>query len=721
MTQVDPRDSANVNLPKETYPGGPTPPTPVQEQNAVEQNEFYTAVGENAIESRTMFAPINLLDNTLTIGTVADGIQALRVPNANIIDDPLAAGAPTAIGSEDYSTWTANQGSQAWSLAPIGTDPAINDSRGFAMTQLEDNNGSSGVGGYTSRTLDLTSLTAVGEIVTYQTEILKSSLTKPVLLNIFTTVANFNAQLYWRVNSDGSIFSLVDVEGILQAGKTVTSVDTGGTWLISIPVVRPAGKPLWNYTILTVVNGNDGSGFSSTATGSVIVSGLSKSAVGSGKLLVTSGAIEDAPDFTGHTFVKGETMEYNKTSFKVNPRASGHSVALMNFDPADFRPGDVALAIGAGQSNMAGVAGAGPASAPNVKVMKAGTRVFSTYSQSDNAVYQTTRATDVSPMVEMARVWQARIDASEALPDLYYVNVSRGGSGFDPTSNLNTWNPDLPLDSTSAIKMPEEGVFNDDTRSQFYLLEECIIAAVKEILSLGKRPVFLGTIWSQWEQDSTNSTSATSHMSYMRRLRKMIDEAVGVQDAPFHFLYPRSPAGSYATNRPIVQAGFDNFLQSEKNVYKIDVIEDPNWDGLLTGNMGVFNGDTIHYTQSNFNWQATKFLEVAMDAIGQNVTGHITESEAIYAISAEDSNTEEAIVVTAVSTLVIPEDAVINFKIGYTKEFISDTASNVTVSVGLGVSLNGVVNGTQTIGTRYTSATVRKVGPDAWIITGDYS
>ena len=81
-----------------------------------------------------------------------------------------------------------------------------------------------------------------------------------------------------------------------------------------------------------------------------------------------------------------------------------------------------------------------------------------------------------------------------------------------------------------------------------------------------------------------------------------------------------------------------------------------------------------------------------------------------------DANDEQQ--VDAVAILTIPTNAIEAFLRGDKLLVLSITASTVTVTASVGVTLNGIDGGSTDLTSQYSDAVITKIGTDAWAITG---
>ena len=262
---------------------------------------------------------------------------------------------------------------------------------------------------------------------------------------------------------------------------------------------------------------------------------------------------------------------------------------------------DVAFCIVMGQSNAAGVYGSSPstASISNVYTMKSADYEFSSYVNNNNNVYKTQGSNNSNPLTEITREWQVRKNANPlTTPDLYIINISKGGTGFVIQAAQNShWDPFTRRNNvTGYYNMPVVGTSNDSA-SLFYTAQKAIREALYQFAYNGQRAFHIGTVWNQWESDSSNQDAINSYAANLSLVRKMVDEELGIVDADF---YPWMPVASY-NNYGLVQRQFqdifNNFAANENNVNIINGEEMAHYTSVSPLH-GLFASDNIHYNST---------------------------------------------------------------------------------------------------------------------------
>lgn len=289
---------------------------------------------------------------------------------------------------------------------------------------------------------------------------------------------------------------------------------------------------------------------------------------------------------------------------------AAHKTAIVRQGLSATTAGDMAFIVVMGQSNAMGRHGLSPAVAPNVFVMPRGTRTLAPYSNTNSNVVDTEGSDHANPLTSIAEEWQARIDGGEALPDLAIINISLGGRGVGKTAADNPWNPDLINSAGGTWPIAGLGV-SATNHSLYALADEAIRAAVAEIEGNGNRPVHLATIWNQWEKDSQADQSAEEYPINIRRIRKMVDEALNIDNASFVCWNPTSLQAPVAGRRDHLSASIIDMVDSETNVYLLDPRQAPNYTG--TGaQQGIFF-DEIHYLGEVQQWAAQQIVADILD------------------------------------------------------------------------------------------------------------
>lgn len=248
---------------------------------------------------------------------------------------------------------------------------------------------------------------------------------------------------------------------------------------------------------------------------------------------------------------------------------------------------DVALAFFGGQSNCGGEYGTAPAGPlANVKVMKRQATVFADYSQTDNNVFSTAKANKAGALQEMARYWQARVDAGDDIPDLYCVAVSTGSAGFeaDGTGGGERYWASDELDYDDD-PFPENG-------SLWRMWMDSLRNAVEDILAQGKNPVLFSVLWAQGEEDGRQGFSSKDYERHLFEFYAATAEVLGVQELPFHMVEVLSSSTFPYVSR--VNAAFERLAEVYPSARLLRWDEYSSYD-QTAAQKGIYGGDGIHY------------------------------------------------------------------------------------------------------------------------------
>lgn len=500
----------------------------------------------------------------------------------------IVSGVPTivntAFAEQDYSNWPLAGNlsgnnfniNSNWSLAPIAATAHV-DSAGYAMTQIIDNQTGSGFGAFQMRGIDLTSIMSQNETKTVTFEILKSTLVKPMMVIVGNNDgANWGGQSYFEMLSTG-VARVGANQGLIG---TPVVVSKSLTWEVTFDIIRPNDATTVHLGLVATTKLDDSTGsFNSSQTGTIDVS----------PFRVKSTVVVD-------TVVLSDTFQK-----KIKPNVTTNV------------PGtnDVAFVIVMGQSNAAGTNGTAPVAAdcPNVYVMGEGAYTWKGYDNVNNNIFGDLHANKSNPQTEIAREWQTRKNADPTnVPDLYIINVSRGGTGFDYSFSTNSqWDPFLRKNNAVFYALPEEGTVLVAS-SLFYTAQKAIKEGLLQFAKQGKRAFHVGTVWSQWENDALTQTAADRHPANLLITRKMVDDALGIKDADFYTWRPLSLGNTYAATIAQHQTQFDKFVLDNNNTFMVDARDFANYTGV--GNtMGVFTSDFVHYNQTSQENGAKFFLD----------------------------------------------------------------------------------------------------------------
>tara|TARA_R110000796_G_scaffold5225_3_gene19847 strand:- start:1126 stop:3174 length:2049 start_codon:yes stop_codon:yes gene_type:complete len=500
----------------------------------------------------------------------------------------IVSGVPTIINTafaeQDFSNWPLSGNASGsnfninsnWSLAPVAATAHV-DSAGYAMTQIIDDQTGSGFGAFTMRGIDITSLLAQGETKTVTFEILKSTLVKPMMVIVGNNDgANWGGQSYFEMLSTG-VARVGSNQGLIG---TPVVVSKSLTWEVTFDIIRPSDATTVHLGLVTTTKLDDSTGaFNAPQTGTI-----------------------DVSPFRVKSTVSVDTTVLSDTPIKkIKPNVLTNTI----------RTNDVAFVIVMGQSNAAGTNGTAPVAAdcPDVYVMGEGAYTFKSYDNINNNVFGDLHADKSNPQTEIAREWQIRKNADPTnVPDLYIINISRGGTGFDYSFSTNSqWDPFLRKNGAPFYALPEEGTVLVAS-SLFYTAQKAIKEALLQFAKNGQRASHVGTIWNQWENDALTQTAADRYPANLLIVRKMVDDALGIKDADFYTWRPLSLGTTYAATIVQHQTQFDEFIKDNNNTFLIDARDFANYDGV--GNrMGVFTNDFVHYDQTSQENGAKFFLD----------------------------------------------------------------------------------------------------------------
>ena len=198
---------------------------------------------------------------------------------------------------------------------------------------------------------------------------------------------------------------------------------------------------------------------------------------------------------------------------------------------------------------------------------------------------------------EVAREWQARIDAGENLPDLYLCHMSRGANGFgDSSPSTARYNPNYFIgDRTSLWRGPLK-------------LHSW---ALRNLLKTKASIVHLGLNNNQWEHDGREEVDIDAYLGYMQALLAEHDKVAGFK-IPFSYFVPGTAGadGRYSGYQT-VSANLAKI--SDRKVTALDVTELDTYDTSLTkrpGFYGVYH-DGVHYPLDTFDALEQQFWDKA--------------------------------------------------------------------------------------------------------------
>ena len=538
--------------------------------------------------------------------TITDEFVALTSTSTSTT---TTTGTNVNIGAQDMTTsawdYHTNDGSMIgdndWTLA-TRTTTSSTDSDGFAMYNIADTSTStSGQLGWQHAGILLTSTECPDNTsITLTTEVLKTSLTKPVQFMAFDLDIGFQYQGWVELQSSGNIINQTPGTATQITG-TPTVVDKTTTWEVTFTVAR--GTANMFVHVMPALRNTDGGAYAKNVTGDCTVSPFR---------------------------IKGSAPVTTTTTTTVNERVQEKHITPTQTTMVDgatlgtVSSNDVAFCIVMGQSNAAGTNGSSPstASISNVYTMTAGNYNFSSYVNNNSNVFKSAGSGNSNPLTEITREWQVRKDANPlTTPDLYIINIAKGGTGFawDINNNSN-WDPFRRKNNAVFYDMPVAGTVTDNA-SLFYTAQKAIREALSQFAKEGKRAFHIGTVWNQWENDVGSTGAVDRYPANLTLIRKMVDEELGIQDADFYPWRPIANFNSYATHGAQMKRTFDNFAANQNNVYLINTETFSNYTGV-SPNFGVFLGDNLHYSTATQAFAAKFVLDngyFAVDGAGNSI------------------------------------------------------------------------------------------------------
>ena len=197
-----------------------------------------------------------------------------------------------------------------------------------------------------------------------------------------------------------------------------------------------------------------------------------------------------------------------------------------------------------------------------------------------------------------ARQWQDRIDAGEALPDLYIVTIAKGAQGVNEYDvscgeKINMWWPDRP----PVLKHISDCILD---LSLYPFTMEILPLVKKSLEAMGKHPVILGVHWNQWESEVCTGMQAVKDFPFQfDRIRTGIQQALQ-QDYPL-FLY--QPLSEIYESRAALEEMSRTLehLAAEPGVTMLDLRNSSLWDPEAKDH-GIFQADCVHYTSQAQEW-----------------------------------------------------------------------------------------------------------------------
>ncbi len=541
--------------------------------------------------------PVSLTDEHMAITTSTTTTTTTPGTTVNIGEQDMTDSA------WDYHTADGSLiGDNDWTLA-TRTTTASTDSAGFAMYNIADTSASTANGqqGWQHAGILLTTTECPDNTsITLTTEVLKTSLTKPVQFLAADVDTGFQYQGWVELLSDGTLINQTPANATQITG-TPTVVDKTTTWEVTFTVSR--GTADMFVHIMPCLRNSDTGAYNKSAVGNCTVSPF--------RIKGTT------PTTTTTTNIVNDLVQDKHIAPTQTTMVDGATLGTVNSN-------DVAFCIVMGQSNAAGTHGSSPttASISNVYTMTAGNYNFSSYVNNNSNVYKSQGSNNSNPLTEIAREWQVRKDANPlTTPDLYIINIAKGGTGFAWDINNNSqWDPFRRKNNAVFYTMPVAGTVSDNA-SLFYTAQKAIREALSQFAKQGKRAFHIGTVWNQWENDTASANAVDRYPANLTLIRKMVDEELGLVDADFYPWRPVADFGTYATHGAQMKRSFDNFAANQNNVYLINTETFTNYTGV-SPNFGIFQGDNLHYTQTT-QQNAAKFVldngYFAVDGAGDSI------------------------------------------------------------------------------------------------------
>ena len=425
---------------------------------------------------------------------------------------------------------------------------------------------------------------AIGSVIPQGTvqalsfSIRKASLTKPLIVFISSNSSlGFLDQPLFEIDSTGTVIEGTNSGIICPNG--MTRVDNGNHWEYSLDIL---GAPSRQFGVLPVLRDVDGGGYSSQSAGSVDITAP----------YIKTGNVAGVVTTTTTTTLNKLEVKHITPSILAN---RGRLTA----------PNEVAFAIVMGQSNAAGLnTGVSPATVDIdcVYTMAAGDYVWRPYQNNNSNIYSSNGSNKSNPLTEMAREWQVRKNADPTLPDLYIINCSYSGTGFDYSlTSSSQWDPFMRRNGSVTYELPEVGVSNTG-KSLFWTAQKAIKEGLLQFAMSGRKAYHIGTIWNQWESDGVSTAAINRYPANLQLIRKMVDQELGLIDADFYAWRPQNQRASL----PTMQSHFDNFAADNNNAFLINTQDMSEYTGV-SPNFGVFENDNIHYTPA-VQVKAVKFV-----------------------------------------------------------------------------------------------------------------
>ena len=211
----------------------------------------------------------------------------------------------------------------------------------------------------------------------------------------------------------------------------------------------------------------------------------------------------------------------------------------------------------------------------------------------------------------IAKEWQRRINAGEALPNLYILHVAHGSQGIHPSlGGAGMWSY---LRSDTA------------TDSYYHMTRHLLSLAIRNLQTAGKNVRFLGCNWNQWESEIAFTQEAADEATgSFRAIINGFSDAVGT-DIPFTFWVPRSFSYNFPARFVSVRDQILALQASNPGQFSLmDAGDHPDflksaYDAALptyiasgasaAAPFGIFHNDNVHYLAKIHEWAAGKYID----------------------------------------------------------------------------------------------------------------